>query len=107
MPTRPPRAKVQRVPGQPVAPSRASARVRGYDTKWQEARAGFLKKHRYCECPAHRGLPTAPLATVVHHKQPHKGDKTLFWQRENWMAMSKPCHDSHTGRHDRPDIRAR
>lgn len=106
MPTRPPRAQIPRVPGQPAAAPRASARTRGYDSKWQEARTGFLAKHRFCECPIHKGQPTAPLATVVHHVKPHKGDKALFWKRENWLAMSKPCHDSHTGRYDRPDSKA-
>jgi 5-methylcytosine-specific restriction enzyme A len=100
MPTRPPRARTTGT--RPSAPPRASAHQRGYTSKWQEARAGFLAKHPRCECPVHRGLPTAPLATVVDHIVPHKGDNALFWQRSNWRAMAKPCHDSKTGRYDRP-----
>lgn len=106
MPTRPPRALPNgRKPTTQPQP-RASAHARGYGSKWQEARAGFLAKHPRCECPAHRGAPTAPLATVVDHITPHKGDKALFWQRSNWMAMAKSCHDSKTGRHDHPHRRA-
>jgi 5-methylcytosine-specific restriction protein A len=100
MPTRPPRAKVQRCANQPASPPRASARKRGYDSKWDEARAGFLAKHPFCDCPLHKGKPDAPRSTAVDHIIPHKGDKTLFWTRSNWRAMAKPCHDAKTARED-------
>lgn len=65
---------------------RPSARARGYDSKWEQARDGFLKKHPACfRC----GNP----ATVVHHSTPHKGDKKLFWDRSKWQPACKPCHD--------------
>ncbi|WP_223866012.1 HNH endonuclease [Salipiger aestuarii] len=32
-------------------------------------------------------------ATVVDHIQPHKGDKALFWDRNNWQPICKHCHD--------------
>jgi 5-methylcytosine-specific restriction enzyme A len=99
MPTRPPRAKTT---GSLAPQPRVSARKRGYDTKWEQARRGFLAKHPRCECPAHRGLPTAPLATVVDHHIPHKGDKAAFWTRSNWRALSASCHSIKTGRYDRP-----
>jgi 5-methylcytosine-specific restriction protein A len=35
---------------------------------------------------------------VVDHRVPHRGDDHLFWDRSNWQAMSKPCHDEKTGR---------
>lgn len=100
VPTRPPRAQVQRVHGQPATPPRATARQRGYTSKWEEARKGFLAKHPRCECDAHRGLSSAPLATCVDHTKPHKGDKVLFWTRSNWRAMAKPCHDAKTATED-------
>jgi 5-methylcytosine-specific restriction endonuclease McrA len=103
MPTRPPRAQRPRVLGQPAAPQRVSARQRGYTTKWDEARKGFLAKHTRCECPQHRGMPTAPRSDTLDHIIPHKGDKTLFWDRSNWQAMSASCHSTKTGRYDRPD----
>jgi 5-methylcytosine-specific restriction endonuclease McrA len=65
---------------------RPSARARGYDAEWREARAAFLTVNRTCRrC----GSP----ATVVHHIQPHKGNKALFWNRANWFPACKPCHD--------------
>nr|WP_083199662.1 HNH endonuclease [Rhizobium sp. AC44/96] len=66
--------------------NRPSARARGYDSKWEKARAGFLAKHSKCfRC----GQP----ATVVHHSVPHRGDKKLFWQTSLWKPACKPCHD--------------
>jgi hypothetical protein len=32
-------------------------------------------------------------ATVVHHKQPHKGNYDLFWNEDNWEAVCAPCHN--------------
>src|SRR4051812_9219727 len=97
MPTRPPRAHT---PGQQQPQPRASARARGYTTAWERARAGFLAKHPWCECPEHKGKPDAPRSTTVDHTIPHKGDKALFWKRSNWCAMAKPCHDAKTARED-------
>lgn len=65
---------------------RPSARQRGYDGKWQQARAEFLKAHPRCtRC----GAP----ASVVNHRIPHKGDRKLFWSRSNWEAVCTPCHN--------------
>jgi 5-methylcytosine-specific restriction protein A len=37
----------------------------------------------------------------VDHRVPHRrGDLALFWDRTNWCAMSKPCHDAKTARED-------
>nr|WP_223177254.1 HNH endonuclease [Sphingobium jiangsuense] len=65
---------------------RPSARQRGYDGKWQQARAEFLKAYPRCtRC----GAP----ASVVNHRIPHKGDRKLFWSRSNWEAVCTPCHN--------------
>lgn len=40
------------------------------------------------------------VATVVDHKIPHKGDMRLFWDRNNWQAMAKVCHDRKTAQED-------
>jgi len=66
---------------------RPSARQRGYDSKWDQARAAFLKAHPRCAmCPA--------PSHVVDHIKPHRGDRKLFWQRSNWQALCTPCHSS-------------
>lgn len=74
--------------------TRPSASARGYDSKWREARAGFLAKHPHCvRC----GAP----ATIVNHRIPHKGDMKAFWDRSNWEPMCKPCHDGPTQSQER------
>lgn len=66
---------------------RPSARQRGYDSKWDKARAEYLASHPRCVMPG----CNAPAA-VVDHRTPHRGDKKLFWSRSNWQALCTPCH---------------
>lgn len=68
-----------------------SAAARGYGRAWQKARADFLRKHPLCVMCKTKGKIRA--ANVVDHIQPHRGDKGLFWDRDNWQALCKPCHD--------------
>ena len=77
---------------------RGSAHQRGYSAKWQQARAGYLRSHPLCLAHEARGQVVA--ATVVDHKVPHKGDKALFWDNNNWQALCKRCHDTKTARED-------
>lgn len=74
------------------ADKRTSAQ-RGYGSRWQRARAAFLRRPENvccCYCEA-EGRTT--LATVVDHRIPHRGDPALFWDEGNWQAMCKPHHD--------------
>ena len=41
------------------------------------------------------------LMEDVDHIIPHRGDQKLFWDRNNWQALCKPCHDRKTGKEDR------
>ncbi len=77
---------------------RGTAAERGYDSQWRKARTGFLKKHPLCVTHWKEGYVQA--STVVDHIQPHKGDKTLFWDRNNWQALCKQCHDIKTAKED-------
>ena len=80
---------------------RGTAHQRGYGYRWQKASAGYLRNHPLCECPdCKAGELKVTVATVVDHIVPHRGDMTLFWDRANWQAMSKPCHDKKTARED-------
>lgn len=68
--------------------SRPSARERGYDTRWDQERAAFLRANPSCRrC----GAP----ATVVDHVTPHRGNMGVFWNRSNWQALCAPCHNRH------------
>lgn len=46
----------------------------------------------------HLKLGRYVAATVVDHIVPHRGDMKLFWDRDNWQALCKACHDSHKQR---------
>lgn len=77
---------------------RASSAQRGYNSRWQKARAGYLRSHPLCvKCQAQGRINPA---SIVDHITPHKGDTTLFWDSANWQPLCKPCHDSKTARED-------
>jgi hypothetical protein len=68
--------------------SRLSSRRRGYDSKWEEASAAFLRQpgHGHCSCGCGRH------ADMVDHRVAHKGDPVLFWSRSNWQPMNRRCN---------------
>lgn len=67
---------------------RPNANARGYDSKWQRASKEFLSRpeNRFCACGCGR------IADCVDHKQAHKGDMRLFWDRSNWRPMAIVCN---------------
>ena len=74
---------------------RGGAAFRGYDRRWRDARAAYLRRHPLCvSCQAEGKLVPA---TVVDHILPHRGDQSLFWDVNNWQALCKECHDKKTG----------
>lgn len=80
---------------------RESSTKRGYGYKWQQAREKFLREHPLCQCPdCQEGKLRLRKADTVDHIIPHKGDYALFWDRSNWQAMTKDCHDKKTARED-------
>lgn len=82
--------------------SRESSTARGYDARWREARSIYLRSHPICVyC---RKYDRVTPATVVDHITPHKGDKSLFWDRDNWQALCKRCHDSDKQREERGKV---
>lgn len=78
--------------------SRGTAHQRGYTTAWSKARDGYLRLHPLCVHCEREGVVGA--ATVVDHKVPHKGDRGLFWDRDNWQSLCKPHHDRKTATED-------
>lgn len=91
-------AKVKRQQSDAV---RATSSQRGYGYKWQQISKAFLRAHPLCQCPnCQEGKLRLMAASVVDHIIPHKGDMKLFWDRNNWQAMSKECHDRKTATED-------
>lgn len=81
-----------------VAIERKTANDRGYTYKWQKASKAFLKHHPLCVACEAKGIIKA--AEVVDHIKPHKGNKILFWDKKNWQALCKQCHDRKTATED-------
>ena len=76
-----------------------SAASRGYGRAWQKASKQYLAAHPLCvRCMAEGKYKKA---TVVDHIVPHRGDETLFWDRDNWQALCKSCHDHKTWTEDK------
>jgi len=71
--------------------NRQSAAQRGYGYRWQQARLHHLNEYPLCVMCTKEKRVTA--ATVVDHIKPHKGNDSLFWDRDNWQSLCKPHHD--------------
>ncbi len=57
--------------------------------RWRDMRLVFLAEHPCC---AMCGAP----ASIVDHKQPHRGDEELFYSEANLQALCKSCHSAKT-----------
>lgn len=78
--------------------NRLSAYKRGYTSRWAKVSHSFLISHPLCEECMRQGKLTP--ATEVDHIKPHKGNKTLFWDYENWQALCHECHSKKTAKED-------
>lgn len=71
---------------------RDNSNARGYGSAWQRARLRYLKEKPFCAYCEKQGRIT--VATVVDHITPHKGDKNLFWDPENWQPLCATHHSA-------------
>lgn len=72
-----------------------------YDSKWQQARDGWLRNHPNCERCAEAGRRTP--ANVVDHKLRFRRadgsiDRDIFWDKTNWQGLCATCHNGAKGR---------
>lgn len=95
---------------------RGSAASRGYNGKWRAARDQFLRDNPLCAMDQTRG--THGPATVVDHivapklrEARESGDAEAsarafqrFWDRDNWQALCKHCHDSVKQRYEKSGV---
>ena len=87
-----PSCEAARARSRPAKPKKTypSAAARGYSSAWKRARLGYLRKHPFCErC---LGFNREVRATELDHIRPHGGDRGVFWDRDNWHGLCKPCH---------------
>lgn len=81
----------------------AQAYRRFYDlAAWKQLRQWQLRNHPLCELCTRQGLTTP--ATVVNHREPHKGDLAKFFDHRNLQSVCKPHHDSAIQSHERTGI---
>ncbi len=76
--------------------NRPSAYSRGYGRRWQRESKAFLREHPLCALCMLKDPPKYTKATVVDHIIPHRCDQRLFWDKTNWQALCKECHDRKT-----------
>ena len=77
---------------------RGSADSRGYNSIWRRVRKGFIEKHPFCVHCEEKGVINP--ADVVDHIVPHKGNKEVFWDRDNWQSLCYSCHSIKTVKED-------
>jgi 5-methylcytosine-specific restriction enzyme A len=77
---------------------RGTAHSRGYTYRWGKARARHLQEQPLCAHCLKADKVTA--AREVDHIKPHRGDMTLFWDRDNWQSLCKSCHSRKTATED-------
>lgn len=97
MPIKPKRLQSSKT-STPMHMPRETAAARGYGSRWQKARIGWLHSHPLCAHCEAAGLTVA--ANEVDHITPHKGDMQLFWDNTNWQSLCKPCHSAKTVKED-------
>lgn len=66
--------------------------------RWRNARLIYLTNNPLCIRCEQDGRLTP--ATVVDHVKPHKGNKELLWNSNNWQGLCKRCHDKKTASED-------
>ena len=71
--------------------NRDGPRKRGYSFSWQRETEEFRRDNPLCIGCMAMGLQTR--TTVIDHIIPHKGDKLLFWNKNNWQPA---CNWHHT-----------
>jgi len=77
---------------------RGTAHERGYTSVWNRESKQFLKENPLCVyCLKEKKVVESK---VTDHIIPHKGNMDLFWDRNNWQALCKRCHDMKTVRED-------
>lgn len=72
-----------------LAKRRGTKHERGYDARWDRASVAYRREHPLCVCCKANGVVEA--VALVDHIIPHKGDRELFWDRDNWQSLCERC----------------
>ncbi len=78
--------------------NRGTAHERGYTATWHKARKRYLAANPICvECEKENIITPA---NTVDHIIPHRGDKELFWDEDNWQSLCATHHSIKTAKED-------
>lgn len=97
-----------RVAGQPSGQGRDAWRYANRPSRkwmntarWRDLRWSVLEAAGFtCEWPG-CGRVADSRDLVADHREPHRDDPALFWDRANLWCLCKPCHDSRKQRAER------
>ena len=67
--------------------------------QWRNLRASVLSEEPLCRMCDQQGRVTA--ATIVDHIKEHKGNRELFFDRENLQPLCATCHSGRKRMQDR------
>lgn len=81
--------------------TRPNSSQRGYTGAWEKASKAFLRSRPVCALCGKTLDLDRPREAVVDHIRPHKGDRSLFWDKSNWQRLCRPCHSSKKQRQER------
>jgi 5-methylcytosine-specific restriction endonuclease McrA len=63
--------------------------------EWRALRSKIkLRDHYKCQRPECGRICGGKGEAVVDHREPHRGDRVLFFDERNLWTLCKPCHDS-------------
>jgi 5-methylcytosine-specific restriction enzyme A len=89
---------------------RESSSKRGYGSRWQKARSGWLRSHPLCgdrqDGPSGQHSLCAredkvTVGTDVDHIDPvDRPSDEKFWTPANWQTLCHECHSTKTSRED-------
>lgn len=64
--------------------------------RWARLRLEVFKRDRFtCQWERCGRMEPVTSLLVADHKQPHRGDPRLFWDKNNLQTLCKSCHDKH------------
>ncbi|MCJ8138421.1 HNH endonuclease [Falsirhodobacter halotolerans] len=64
-----------------------------HTARWQKLRKGVLVRDLFT-CQRCGRIEGNTSLLVADHKEPHRGDETLFWDAGNLQCLCQSCHSS-------------
>jgi 5-methylcytosine-specific restriction endonuclease McrA len=80
-----------------------------YDGAWAKASKAYINEYPICVLCAAEGrinvnaladTVTRQRSLVVDHIEPHRNDRALFWNQDNWQTLCRLCHDIEKRKHE-------